>query len=164
MNPFVRHPMRAHWQLVARRVGATFAIASLALVVGVAQAVGPRVDVLNKAALSQLTHSTCTVSPPSSGSAKRFLMVEGPSCPLGGGGCQHVALMNIDRTTVALTRVAEPSKSAKGAWSSQFKANDMTLKVDLVPRANDVYAATMTLQDGKGGTTKVKGVARCDSD
>lgn len=138
----------------------------------VAAVVGPRVDVLGRASLSQLTHTTCAVSRTAAAGGNQFLMIEGPQCKPDGGECQHVALMKIDRHTVSLARVGEPRKAANGTWSSVFKQGDRTLSVDLIrkraPRAaadgNDSYAAVLTLRDGKGGATMVKGVASCEGD
>ena len=139
---------------------------------GTATAGGIRVDVLGNAAVAQLTHTTCAVSPRGAGAANRFLMVEGPACKTVGEACPHVALMKIDRHTMSLPRVSEPRKAENGTWSSVFKHGEITLNVDLVPKrsatpsagADEAYAATLTVRDGKGGTITVKGVARCDGD
>lgn len=138
----------------------------------IAAAVGSRVDVLGRASLSQLTHTTCAVSRTARVGGNQFLMIEGPQCKPDGGECQHVALMKIDRHTVSLARVGEPQKAANGTWSSVFRQGERTLRVDLIrkrsPRAaadgNDLYAAVLTLRDGKGGATIVKGVASCEGD
>ena len=161
-----RSRVPADW--VARRLVAL----ALLLVASTVNAAEVRVDVLGKAALSQLTHTTCTVSPLGSGEKKRFLLVVGPACPLGGGACPHVALMQIDRRPVSFSRVDEPRQLANGTWTSAFKQGDMSLRIDMISRSagrtpadlDSQYDAVLTLSDGKGHSTKIKGVANCGED
>jgi hypothetical protein len=152
------------------RASRGLAVFSLLLVAATVNAVDARVDVLDKATMSQLTHTTCSISPLGTGATNRFLLIEGPACQLGGGACPHVALMKIDRRTVRFVRIDEPRKSANGTWTSAFKQGAMTLSIDMVPRSPDrtqsdsdgQYGAVLTLNDGKGNTTMVKGVANCE--
>lgn len=159
-------------RVAADRLARGLATLSLWLVASTVHAGDVRVDLLGEAAMSRLTHVTCTVSPPGSGAQKQFLLVQGPACKPGGGACPHVALMKVDRRTVSFTRVTEPHQLANGTWTSAFKQGDRTLSIDMAPRPPGVtpsdsdgqYDAILTLGDGKGHSTKVKGVAGCGED
>jgi hypothetical protein len=172
MFDMIKSMLHGRSQVAADWVARAVAALPLLLVASTVHAVDVRVGVLGNAALSQLTHTTCTVSPVGTSAKKRYLLVEGPACPLGGGACPHVALMKIDRRTVAFTRVDEPRQLADGTWTSAFKQGDMSLSIDMIPRppgrttsdSNSQYDAVLTLNDGKGHSPIVKGVANCYED
>lgn len=170
MSEAITVKLQGNHRVASERAAAIWAALALLLVTTTADAVAVRVDVLDNATMSQLTHTTCTVSPLGKAAANRFLMIEGPDCRFGGGACQHVALMKIDRRTLSFARTDEPRKSANGTWTSGFKLGEMTLSVDMIPKpsgrtqsdSDTRFGAVLTLNDGKGNSTKIKGIARCE--
>ena len=98
-------------------------------------------------------------------------MIEGPSCPLGGGACQNVALMKVDGRMVQFERVMQASAAVDGKWSSEYRAGEMTLRTEIADQSNassrastSLPAANLIVKDPSGKTITAKGVSRCEAD
>ena len=150
--------------------GALCAALSLSLFSVSAQAGGVRIVLFEDAAMAQLTHTTCAVTPRGRESTHHFWMVEGPACPLGGGACRHVAVLKINGKTVTLPRVDGPRRSVSDAWVSKFKLGEMTLSIQTIPEPLNrmrptegrQYSAVMIFGDGGGTIATIKGLASCE--
>lgn len=122
-----------------------------------------RVGVLSEAALAMVTHPTCTVVPMHRSGRSRYVLIEGPSCAVGGGSCDHVAVVRIDGKTRTLMRKAEPTVAASGAFRSEFVLGEFHLRVDyaaLPPQGRGKRSAKLQLQTATGQEV-VTGLARC---
>lgn len=126
------------------------------------------IGLLTDASLSKVTHTTCTIAPAQKGRGNRYLLIEGPHCPLGGGDCRHIALMKIDGKVVELVRSDVSSTTSTNDTTREFKSGTTTLRVHFEAlaksgahsKASANRVATLRLALN-GRDVVVKGVASC---
>lgn len=138
-------------------------LGSLLIPVSGVNAAPARIGLLAEPALAMVTHATCTVVPVHKSGKSRYVLIEGPSCPVGGGSCDHVALMRIDGKTRTLTRKGDPAMMSSGAFSAEFGQGDFHVRVEYgapPAKARDKRTAKIALQSGAGQEI-MSGVAQC---
>ena len=171
-------PTRKRELRVVERLTANWS-ARASFVIGLALLFAPQLSVaattpiglLSDSSLSKLTHTTCTIAPAQRGRSNRYLMIEGPNCPVGGGDCRHIALMKIDGKVVELVRSDVASTTSANDTTSEFNLGTTTLRVHFEApgksgqnsKAGAKRVATLKLALN-GRDVVVKGVASCGGD
>ena len=113
---------------------ASLVAASLFCLPALAVAEASPIGFFNRASASRFTHVLCTFSPAQKYPRDRYVMIQGPTCRLGGGDCRNVALLNVKGKVVELLRTDETNVFKFGTATLRVKSdtpNSATLELSI---------------------------------
>ena len=131
-----------------------------------------RIDPMGVAARGQLTHVLCEHFGGGKARDRGPVLIEGVSCPLGGGACERRALMNINGRIVSFPRTPSAAPGKAGSFETDYHFGDMSLQV--LFGAAKTSGATANIRDATlpsrlilmdaAATVELAANANCNSD